>query len=145
MEKIVLGKKFSDIKHDFRETCFGICVKDDNILLTYKSNKNEYSLPGGGIELGENHNDCLKREFLEETGYALHSINELVIIDCFWLAGNVCPMESLTNIYIVCVGEKFKPSEQFCEEVWVNINQAKNLLQLPYQKKALEYYLNSLK
>lgn len=68
MEKIVLGKKFSDIKHDFRETCFGICVKDDNILLTYKSNKNEYSLPGGGIELGENHNDCLKREFLEETG-----------------------------------------------------------------------------
>ena len=39
MEKYIIGEKF-DKKFDFRETCFGICVKDDKILLIFKANKN---------------------------------------------------------------------------------------------------------
>jgi 8-oxo-dGTP diphosphatase len=31
-------------------------------------------LPGGRIEGGENHHTCLKREFLEETGYKIEVI-----------------------------------------------------------------------
>ena len=36
-----------------------------------------YSLPGGGIEDGENKEEAVKREILEETGYHCEIVNEL--------------------------------------------------------------------
>ncbi len=142
MKKIILGKDFGNIKHDFRETCFGICVNGDKVLLTHKTNKNEYSLPGGGIELNETHKECLTRELIEETGYSIVSIKEFITIDCFWLAGNVWPMESLASFYIINVGTKNKPIEDFCEAVWVSFDEADKLLKLPYQLKAFELFMN---
>ncbi|MCI8556140.1 MAG: NUDIX domain-containing protein [Clostridia bacterium] len=143
MKKITLGKDFGNIKHDFRETCFGICIKDGKILLTYKTNKNEYSLPGGGIEINESHKQCLSRELVEETGYKLISVDEFITIDCFWMAGGVWPMESLANFYIIEVGTKNLPTEEFCQSVWVTLDEEKQLLQLPYQCKAFQLYLNN--
>lgn len=142
MNKITLGKEFENIKHDFRETCFGLCVKDEKILLTYKTNKNEYSLPGGGIEINETHKECLSRELIEETGYRLISMKDLVTIDCFWMAGGVWPMESLANFYVIEVATKGAPTEEFCQSVWATLDEAKILLKLPYQCKALEMYLD---
>jgi len=43
--------------------------KQDHIILLFVEKLNNYQLPGGGIELHENHHDALKRETLEETGY----------------------------------------------------------------------------
>lgn len=144
MKKITLDKVFGNIKHDFRETCFGICIKDEKILLTYKTNKNEYSLPGGGIEINESHKKYLSRELVEVTGYKLISINEFITIDCFWMAGGVWPMESLASFYMIDVGEKNSPTEQFCQSVWVPLDEAKQLLKLPYQCKALQLCIDSL-
>lgn len=49
----------------------GICVQDDKILLINHSGMNEsgefWSPPGGGLQFGETIENCLKREFLEET------------------------------------------------------------------------------
>lgn len=143
MKKIVLGEAFGNIKHDFRETCFGLCLKDNKILLTFKTDKQEYALPGGGVEKGETHAECLKREFLEEVGYELKNIREFVTIDCFWMAGNVWPMESLANIFIVDIGEKHLATEAFCDAVWLDLQEAIVLLQLPYQKKALQLLLEN--
>ncbi len=145
MKRIILGKTFGNIKHDFRETCFGLCIKDEKILLTYKAHKNEYSLPGGGIEINESHKKCLSRELVEETGYKLTSINDFITIDCFWMAGGVWPMESLANFYIIEVGTKNSPTEEFCQSVWVTLDEAKQLLKLPYQCKALQLYLDFCK
>ncbi len=56
----------------------GVCTDGNKILLVkHISMKNSgkpdiisffYAPPGGGMELGENAIECLKREFLEETG-----------------------------------------------------------------------------
>lgn len=46
----------------------GIVMKNNRILLV-ESNKGDYKFPGGGLEENETHEECLKREVREETGY----------------------------------------------------------------------------
>lgn len=58
MKKIIIGEKDFSKNYDFRETCFGIVVKNNKLYCTEK--RNEFSLIGGGIEQGESHLDCLK-------------------------------------------------------------------------------------
>ena len=49
----------------------GVCVQDGKILLINHAGLNEsnefWSPPGGGLQFGEAIDECLKREFLEET------------------------------------------------------------------------------
>lgn len=143
MKVITIGEKFIDKKFDFRETCFGICVRDEKILLTKKLNKNEIAMVGGGIEKGESHFDCLKREFLEESGYTVENIEELCTVDCYWLAGGQWPMESLANFYIVNLSNNaVAPTEVGHEPIWIPINDAENILPLPYHKEGIRQYLN---
>lgn len=144
MEIITLGEKF-DGKFDFRETCFGI-VKNENKLLVVKKN-NQYSLVGGGIEDKESFEECLKREFIEESGYSVIDAKELVCIDCYWLAAGKYPMLSKANIFEVEVDliNVKEPLESDCYIEWININESINLLPLPYHKKAIEFYLENRK
>ena len=58
----------------------GIVYNDDGkIAVFHKKNKNEYKLPGGGIEENENKIEAFKREILEETGCEVFNIEELGI------------------------------------------------------------------
>ena len=50
MEKIVIGDKIENKKYDFRETCFGICCKNNKLVLVKK--KGQCSFIGGGVEAG---------------------------------------------------------------------------------------------
>jgi len=144
MERIVLGEKLDGKKYDFRETCFGICIKDNKMLLVKKNN--QYSFIGGGKELGESYEDCLRREFIEEAGYEIIDIKPFITIDCFWLAGGKWPLESLANFFVVEVGKKISnPLEDDCFVEEQPLDDVNNLLPLPYHKKALELYVESIK
>ena len=56
----------------------GIVIREDGkIAIFNKSNKNEYKLPGGGMEENETKEECFKREVLEETGCKIEIINKL--------------------------------------------------------------------
>ncbi|AKD04578.1 NUDIX domain-containing protein [Pontibacter korlensis] len=50
----------------------GICIKDDKLVVVRHGktidNYAFWAPPGGGLQYGESMQDCLKREFLEETG-----------------------------------------------------------------------------
>lgn len=147
MKTYYIGKKFTDTKFNFRETCFGICEQNGKILLTYKSSKNEYSLPGGGIEKNELKHNCLKREFIEETGYQISKICNLAIIDCYWLADGKWPMESKANIFVVDVKSKDKintRTEDGCIATWIDKDNVFEYISLPYQIKALEIYFSQI-
>ncbi len=144
MEIVQIGEKLKDKKYGFRETCFGICEKNGKMLLVKKDG--QYSFIGGGREENETREECLKREFLEESGYSIKSIKEFVTVDCFWLAGGKWPLESLANFYIVEV-EKFhqEPLEEghIIEEI--EISEVQNLLPLPYQNFAFKFFLKNKK
>lgn len=143
MKTITIGEKFNS-KYDFRETCFGIVVKDGKILLVKKNN--QYSLVGGGIEKNETFEDCLKREFLEEAGFQITNIKPLVCIDCFWLAAGKYPLESKANIFEVEVDllNKTSPTEDGHSVEWIDLEKAKDLLPLPYHEEALNFYFDNI-
>ena len=144
MKTIQIGDKFQS-KYDFRETCFGIVEVNNKFLIVKKNN--QYSLIGGGIEENETFEECLKREFLEETGYEIIGIEELVCIDCFWLAANKYPMESKANIYIVKVdlNNNSDPLENDCLPCFVSEEEILDLIPLPYHKEAMKYYFKKIR
>jgi 8-oxo-dGTP diphosphatase len=61
----------------------GICIQNDKILLINHSGLNEsnefWSPPGGGLQFGESIEECLKREFLEETNTVVSIVKFLII------------------------------------------------------------------
>lgn len=56
----------------------GIVIREDGKIAVFnKSNKNEYKLPGGGLEGSEEPMQAFKREVLEETGCEVEIIKTL--------------------------------------------------------------------
>lgn len=139
MKRVQIGINDKNIKYDFRETCFGIYVKDKKIYLTKKNG--EVSLIGGGKENDETFRECLYREFLEESGCKIKTIKEFCSIDCFWFTIDKKHMESLAHIFLVDIEDDiYKPLEKGSELVLIDTNNALDYLELPYQRKALELY-----
>ena len=52
----------------FRPAVYGLIMHEEKVLLMNTILTGRYSLPGGGIELGEQIEETLRREVLEETG-----------------------------------------------------------------------------
>lgn len=71
-EKVLEYKKSNE-----RIAVRAVIIKGEKILLV-KSNKGDYKFPGGGVNKAESHNQALIREVVEETGYKIESILELV-------------------------------------------------------------------
>lgn len=55
----------------------GVIIRADKILLV-KSNRGDYKFPGGGLKFYEKHEDTLIREVMEETGYKVNRIFNLI-------------------------------------------------------------------
>ena len=59
------------MRFDTRPAAYGVIVRDGAILLAYwkENGKEGWTLPGGGLDLGEHPVDGCRREIMEETGY----------------------------------------------------------------------------
>jgi len=69
-------KKPKNIISKKRESAYGIFIENQKILLVKPTWIDCWEFPGGGVELGENLIEALKREFLEETGYEIIELNQ---------------------------------------------------------------------
>lgn len=103
-----IGEKIIDMKNPkLRLGARGIVIRDDGkIAIFNKSNKNEYKLPGGGLEGEEKPEEAFKREVLEETGCEIEIIQTL---------GTTEEYKSLNNfkqISYVFVGKVLKDTKQ---------------------------------
>ncbi|KAB3529423.1 NUDIX hydrolase [Alkaliphilus serpentinus] len=73
-----IDNKPNDINNiTIREAVRAVIIKDDRILMVY-SNKGDYKFPGGGIKKEENHEETLRREVLEETGYTVIHVMDML-------------------------------------------------------------------
>jgi 8-oxo-dGTP diphosphatase len=69
-EEKIFGIKIDNVEYFEREAVYGIFITSEGKVAVIQT-PGGYFLPGGGIEEGENHVQCLEREFCEETGYKI--------------------------------------------------------------------------
>lgn len=76
-----LGQKHSKpdgVDPEKRISVYGIVIRDGEILLIQSRDFDDWEIPGGGVEAGETHEQALRREFLEETGYKIKKIGRVL-------------------------------------------------------------------
>lgn len=64
-----------NIRITTRQAVRAIVLKDNKILMVH-TNKGDYKFPGGGIKRQETHEEALRREVIEETGYIIEEMGE---------------------------------------------------------------------
>ena len=67
----IIGNNYVGSYLHTRTACRALIIKDNEILLSYERNTDQYQLPGGGLEKGESDIECVIREVKEETGYII--------------------------------------------------------------------------
>lgn len=109
----------------------GIVIREDGKIAVFnKSNKNEYKLPGGGLEGNEKPEEAFKREVLEETGC------EVKIIECLGTTEEYKTLNNFKQISYVFVGKVLKDTQQLNVTEKEKDEGAKMLWETP--EKALE-------
>ena len=106
---------------------------DKNVALLHVSKHNYYKLPGGGMEVGEDKIEALKRECKEEIGSDIEVISELGEISEY---RSQFSMFQTSYCYIAkLVGEIGEPafteleiSGGFEKPIWIPLNQAIDLV-----------------
>ncbi|MEO3784998.1 NUDIX hydrolase [Actinocorallia sp. B10E7] len=95
------------IRKNLRVAAYGICVEEDRILLArfIGGDTPRWTLPGGGLEHGEDPVDGALRELTEETGYTgrvvgLLGVHSLHIPERDW-DGEIVDHQSLRIVYEV--------------------------------------------
>lgn len=95
---------------DIRVAAYAVIVKDGRILLAHWSQGGHsgWTLPGGGIDPGEDPADAAVREIAEETGYSAE-LGELIGVDSKVipaeqrLSGSGVPLHALRIVYTATV------------------------------------------
>jgi 8-oxo-dGTP diphosphatase len=84
----------------FNVRVYGILI-DQGRLLVSDERHHDLSftkLPGGGLQFGEGTIDCLKREFLEETGLEIEITSHFYTVD-FFQPSAFNPLQQVISIY----------------------------------------------
>ena len=147
MEVLETGEKLEGAEYGYREICFGIAEKDGRFLVVFSGKDRNISLPGGGIEEGETPLEAVHREFMEEAGYKLKAAEELVDVHSYWNFKTGKCVERFAHIFVVEIDEDSKttPIEDWHTRLWVDMEDANNVIPFPYQKAGIEYYLSKFK
>ena len=85
----------------FNVRVYGILINDRQELLVTDeliNNMEITKLPGGGLEFGEGTSECIVREFLEETGFAVEVTGHFYTTD-FFVASAFNPDSQVISIY----------------------------------------------
>lgn len=105
-----------------------ILNQEGKIAILNKENKNEFKLPGGGVDDGENYEEAFIREALEETGC------EIEILDFLGYTEEIKSHESFRQISYCYVGKVIndtkntgftkKEIDEGAKILWLDINDA---------------------
>jgi len=89
-----------------------LVIKDHKLLLVNGYGLAQYWTPGGGIEEGENHEQALKREMLEELGVEIDDPRFYMEMQ---YVNEVSGREETNNYYFVEVKGEMVPSQEITQ------------------------------
>jgi ADP-ribose pyrophosphatase YjhB (NUDIX family) len=95
----------------FNIRVYGILINAGNEVLVADELIKGYEItkfPGGGLEFGEGTIDCLKREFMEETGQEVEIAEHFYTTDFFQVSAFNPQHQIISIYYLVKPGAQFK-------------------------------------
>lgn len=111
-----------------------IAIKGDSILLLYTERYEDYSLPGGGLDFGEDKIEGMKRELSEETGAKdIKNIEPFGAYEEYrpWYKPDYDIQHMISYCYTCEINEELGDSNMESHEInngmkamWVNIHEA---------------------
>lgn len=121
---------------------YGCCVLHGKVLLLKEKYAGETLLkfPGGGLELGEGMQDCLKREIKEELGIEVGILQPIYTVDYF-LQSKFHPDTQIILLYyrIVLLNDaSIQPLEPDTEIFWQELNVSENPMSLKSDRHVFE-------
>lgn len=139
----IFGEKLSEVKYTERTGVYGIAVDNTGKVATIKTPAG-YFLPGGGIEDGETHKECLKREFIEETGCEIEIGRYIGKASLYHITKKGEYKKGIGYFYTVNLKyETRKKIEEDHELLWIEPNECVKCLFLGHQSwavsKSLKY------
>ena len=132
----IFGEKISRVNYGERVAVYGIAINDRKVA-TVKT-KAGYFLPGGGIEKDENHSECLKREFIEETGYEIEIGKYIGNASLYHKTKTGEYKKGIGHFYIVNLTYDTKNKiEEDHDLIWLDSNECSKYLFLEHQAWAV--------
>lgn len=100
VDEKTFGEKLENTEYFQRKAVYGVVISSEGKIATIET-PGGYFLPGGGIENNESHENCLKREFLEETGYEIIFGNYIGRSSLYHISKNSKYMHGIGFFYFV--------------------------------------------
>lgn len=137
---VVFGVKEEDIEYTLRPGVYAIIFNEQNDkIAVIRTNDGKYFLPGGGIENSETHEECLKREAIEEMGACVEVSRFIGRAQRYFYSTNECKYYLSDGYFYlcVCVSQIFEPLEidHFLE--WIELSKALKVLFHEHQSWAI--------
>jgi|LGOV01.1.fsa_nt_gb 8-oxo-dGTP diphosphatase len=140
------GEKIENQKYIERKGVYGIFQNRNDEIGVVKV-RDTHFLVGGGIDLGENHIEALKREFIEEIGFTIENI---LFLDKFseyhFSIKDKNYYKLVGNIYQVTLKEKIcEGIETDHNLIWIKKCDIEQSMRLQYQSYILRLAYDSTK
>lgn len=119
------------MNYKLRKGAYAVLFRDSSKCeLGLIQSNDHYFLLGGGIEEGESPEECLRREALEEIGYAIIQINQYIgEAEQFFISRKDAPLLSDGFFYTACFLRKVQqPIENDHFLKWIDARAYKSML-----------------
>ncbi|MEA5095032.1 MAG: NUDIX domain-containing protein [Sedimentibacter saalensis] len=142
VDEITFGEKLENTDYFQRKAVYGIVINSEGKIATIET-PGGYFLPGGGIENNESHEMCLKREFLEETGYEITVGNYIGRSSMYHIAKKYKYMHGIVFFYFADLYfRKNNGTEKDHKLIWLEPSECINGLFFKHQSWATAKAMN---
>lgn len=109
-----------------------IIIKDKKVLLIHSRKYNTYTLPGGGVEVGESLEQAAIREVREEAGAGINIIGEIGVTAEVFDERSILNLTTAFSAHVEDVHEMTpdtESTEDGQELIWTPLNEAVELIE----------------
>lgn len=119
------------------DAVYSCIVNDQNeILMVYNQDVQEWSLPGGKVEKGETLNQAVLRETFEETGYHVTQKKLIALNECKMLHHDMHAVFFTFSCDIVGGSKRTQFDDEISKVEWKSFEDADELM--PYHHKSIK-------